>query len=153
MRNKLFDVVKLIHDNLEQDTAIEYLDIFMKYLANTDNKITKTDAVKAIKTIFPKRGDDMIQGWAKEFVEEGMEEGIEKGMKRGIERGMLSDAREMVLEALDIRFSNDIPEDVQKTINTLNNRLMLKKLHRSAIQSKDIDGFRKTIQELIPEPM
>ena len=32
----------------------------------------------------------------------------------GIEKGMLSDAREMVLEALDIRFSSNVPGDIQK---------------------------------------
>jgi len=32
----------------------------------------------------------------------------------GIEKGMLSEAREMVLEALDIRFSSNVPGDVQK---------------------------------------
>ena len=145
MRKKLFEVIKLLHDRLEQDAAIEYVDIFMKYLANTDNKVTKTDAVKAIETIFPHRGADMIKGWAKEYIEEGIEKGIEKGM--------LSDAREMVLEALDIRFSSNVPEDVHKKINTLNNRILLKKLLGSVIQSKDIDGFRKIIQELTPEQM
>jgi len=64
----------------------------------------------------------------------------------GREEGMLADAREMVLEALDIKF-NKVPEDINDAIRRLNNRLMLKKLLRSAIQSKDIQGFRKTIQE------
>ena len=139
MREKLFEVIKLLHDFLEQDAAIEYVDIFMKYLANTDNKVTKNDAVKAIKTIFPDRGADMLKGWAKEYVEEG------------IEKGMLSEAREMVLEALGIRFSNNIPGDVYKKISTLNNRVLLKKLLSSAILSKDIDGFRETIQKLTLE--
>jgi len=69
----------------------------------------------------------------------------------GIEKGMLSDAREMVLEALDTKFSNNVPADVHAQIQALNNRLLLKRLLRSAIQSKDIDGFRKSIQELISE--
>ena len=123
----------------------------MKYLANTDNQIRKTDAVKAIETIFPERGADMVKGWAKEYVEKGIEKGIEQGIEKGIEKGMLSDAREMVLEALDIRFSSNVPGDIHKKINALNNRLLLKKLHRSAIQSKDIDGFRRIIQEIPPE--
>jgi len=126
---------------LEQDAAVEYVDIFMRYLANTDNKVTKIDAVKAIETIFPDRGADMIKGWAKEYVEEG------------IEKGMLSEAREMVLEALDIRFSSNVSRDVHKKINDLNNRILLKKLLGSAIQSKDIDGFRRIIQAIPPEQM
>ena len=79
--------------------------------------------------------------------------GIKTGIKTGREEGMLSEAREMVLEALDIKFSSHVPGDVQKKINAFNNRVLLKKLLRSAFQSKDIDGFRKIIQEIPPEQM
>jgi len=41
--------------------------------------------------------------------------------------------------------------DVHAQIQALNNRILLKKLHRSAIQSKDMDGFRKSIEELTKE--
>ncbi len=143
MREKLFEIVKLLHDFLDQDEASEYVDIFFKYLANTDNSITRTDAVEAVETIFKDRGVDMVKGWAKEYMEEGMEKGMEKGM--------LFEAREMVLEALDIKFSSNIPADVHAQIQALNNKILLKRLLRSAIQSKDIDGFRKSIQKLISE--
>ena len=73
------------------------------------------------------------------------------GREEGREEGMLFEAREMVLEALDTKFSNNIPADVHAQIQALNNRLLLKRLHRSAIQSKDIDGFRKSIEELTKE--
>ncbi|CCK78954.1 hypothetical protein [Desulfobacula toluolica] len=68
----------------------------------------------------------MVKGWAKEYVEEGM----------------LADAREMVLKALDTKFSNNVPEDIQKKITALNNRILLKDLLGYVIKSKDIDGFR-----------
>ncbi len=142
MREKLFEIVKLLHDFPDQEEAIEYVDIFFKYLANTDNSITRTDAIEAVETIFQGRGVDMVKGWAKEYVEEGRNEGRNEGM--------LFEDREMVLEALDIKFNN-VPADVHAQIQALNNRLLLKRLHRSAIQSKDIDGFRKSIQELISE--
>jgi len=147
MREKLFEIVNLLHEFLDQETAIEYVDIFYKYLANTDNIITKTDAVQAIETIFPGRGADMVKGWAKEYVEEG----IEKGMLQGMEKGMISEAREMVLEALDTKFSSNIPTDIHELIQALNNKILLKRLLRSAIQSRDIDGFRKSIQEITSE--
>ena len=44
----------------------------------------------------------MIKGWAKE------------GVKEGMQKGILSEAREMVLEALDIRFSSNVPGDIHK---------------------------------------
>ncbi len=139
MRERLFEMVKLLHDFLDQDKAIEYVDIFLKYLANADSNITRTDAVEAIETIFPGRGADMAKGWAQEYVEEG------------IEKGMLYDAREMLLEALDAKFPRELPADVHAKIQALNNRILLKKLHRSAIQSDSINGFKKTIEELTKE--
>ena len=141
MREKLFEIMKLLNDFLEQETAIEYIEIFMKYLANTDNQVTRTDAVKAVEAIFPERGADMVKGWAKEYVDQGMQQ------------GMLTEARQMVLEALDIKFSSNIPQDVFNTINIVNNRVLLKNLLGSAILSKDIEGFRKVLQEIPPEQM
>jgi len=75
------------------------------------------------------------------------------GMEKGLEKGLLTADKEMVLEVLDIKFSSNVPEDIHKKINALNNRILLKKLHRSAIQSKDLDGFRKILQEIPPEQM
>ncbi|MEA2061949.1 MAG: hypothetical protein U9P10_15920 [Thermodesulfobacteriota bacterium] len=66
----------------------------------------------------------------------------------GIEKGMLSEAREMVLEALDARFSKDVTEDVYKKVQALNNRILLKKLLRSAAQSENIESFKKFLQEI-----
>jgi len=74
--------------------------------------------------------------------------GIEKGMAEGMDKGQLFNAREMLLEALDARFSSNTPADIKKQIQALNNKIMLKRLHRSAIQSKDIEEFRKTLEEL-----
>jgi hypothetical protein len=68
-----------------------------------------------------------------------------------MDKGQLNEAREMVLEALDTKFSSNVPADIRQVIKDLNNRLMLKKLLRSTIQSKDIDDFRKTLEELTAE--
>ncbi len=52
--------------------------------------------------------------------------GIEKGRGEGVDIGQLNEAREMVLEALDIKFSNNVPSDIRKLIKDLNNRIMLR---------------------------
>jgi hypothetical protein len=73
------------------------------------------------------------------------------GIEKGRDEGMLYDAREMLLEALDAKFPSELPADVHAMIQALNNRILLKKLHRSAIQSESINGFKKTIEELTEE--
>jgi hypothetical protein len=73
------------------------------------------------------------------------------GIEKGLDIGQLNEAREMVLEALDTKFSSNVPADIRQVIKNLNNRLMLRKLHKSTIQSKDIDDFRKALEELTAE--
>jgi hypothetical protein len=77
--------------------------------------------------------------------------GIEKGLTEGMDKGKLLYAREMLLEALDEKFSNETPADIKQQIQALNNKIMLKKLHRSAIRSKDIEDFRKNLEEITAE--
>ena len=81
----------------------------------------------------------MARGWAQEYVDEG------------IEKGILLTTREMLIEALDINFNKNVPSDIQQKIQALNNRILLKKLLKPAFQSKDIEGFRKSIEELTKE--
>jgi len=84
-------------------------------------------------------------------IEKGMAEGMAEGMDRGVDIGQLLNAREMLLEALDEKFSTSTPADIKKQIQALNNKIMLKRLLRSTIQSKDIEEFRKTLEELTAE--
>ena len=81
----------------------------------------------------------------------GIEKGMAKGMDRGVDIGQLLNAREMLLEALDARFSASTPADIKKQIQALNNKIMLKRLLRSSIESKDIEEFRKTLEEITAE--
>ena len=83
----------------------------------------------------------MVRGWAKED--------IEKGIKKGIKKGMLLDAREMVLEALGFKFERLITPDIHEQIQRLENRQTLKRLHRAAILSPDLDSFRRDMREAV----
>ena len=73
------------------------------------------------------------------------------GIEKGRDEGMLFEAREMLLEALDEKFSKAITTDIHEQINALNNRILLKRLLRYAIQSKDIEDFRQSMKALASE--
>jgi hypothetical protein len=84
-------------------------------------------------------------------IEKGRLEGRSEGLDLGMDKGQLLNAREMLLEALDEKFSSDTPADIKKQIQALNNKIMLKRLHRSAIRSKDIEEFRQSMKDLASE--
>jgi len=142
MREKLFEVVKLLHDRLKENTAIEYLDIFMKYLANTDNEVTKADAVKAIETIFLDRGADMIKGWAKEYVEEGRREGKMEGKMEG----RREESKAMLLEAIKAKY-NYIREDIPQKVANIKSIEVIKSLLTKTYAIDSLDEFEKLIDE------
>jgi hypothetical protein len=73
------------------------------------------------------------------------------GIEKGQDIGELLYAREMLLEALDEKFSTSTPADIKKQIQALNNKIMLKRLLRSTIQSKDIEEFKKNLEEITAE--
>ena len=84
-------------------------------------------------------------------IEKGRLEGRSEGLDLGMDKGQLLNAREMLLEALDEKFSTNTPADIKKQIQALNNKIMLKRLLRSTFRSKDIEEFRQSMKDLASE--
>lgn len=95
-------------------------------------------------------------------IEKGLEQGILKGLKRGIEQGLeqgtvqgilqgeLQNARETVIEVLQIRFGQ-VPKLLVKTIKLFNDINLLKTLHRNAITIESVDTFENLLSDLLPD--
>ncbi|MCP4404581.1 MAG: hypothetical protein GY801_45675 [bacterium] len=77
-----------------------------------------------------------------------IEEGIEKGIERGIQRGILQNAKEDVIDALEIRFS-EIPQRLINAINDVREASILKVLHRKAIQAESLEAFERLVYEIL----
>ncbi|SLM33173.1 hypothetical protein MTBBW1_920004 [Desulfamplus magnetovallimortis] len=146
LRDKLVDVVKMMIEFMKHDTALEYLDIFMKYLGNSNNKLTRKDAENAIKTALPNGGAEMIKGWAKEFVEEGWKKGIQKGKQEGRQEGRQEQSREMLMEAIQAKY-NYLRDDIVTKINKINSAEINKSLLRTIFQTETLDDFDKLIDK------
>ena len=70
----------------------------------------------------------------------GMEQGLQRGLQQGLQQGLLEEGREMVLEALDERFG-EIPNEVTKAVNHIEDRNVLKSLLRYAIRCPSLEDF------------
>ncbi|WP_045217340.1 hypothetical protein [Desulfonatronovibrio magnus] len=144
---RLIDWLMILPEDLSQrftDNLVEYEeDKEVTYVTSAERHGIKKGRIEGIEI---GRG---------EGIEIGRGEGIEIGKIEGVEigkgEGMLSQAREMVLDALDTKFSSNIPSDIEERIKKMTSRMMLKQLLRSAIQSSDIDSFRKSIDKLTSE--
>jgi len=71
---------------------------------------------------------------------------IERGMEQGIEQGSRTNARESVIEVLEVRFS-EVPPELVAILNNISDLAVLKQLHREAIAINSIAEF----QQLLPQ--
>ncbi|MCD6507556.1 hypothetical protein J7M22_13150 [Candidatus Poribacteria bacterium] len=67
--------------------------------------------------------------------------------EEGLQQGMLEDAREMVLEALSVKFGV-LPLDLIQRIKSIQVREILKQLHRTAVIARDLDQFRRELEKV-----
>ena len=123
-------------------------------MSSGSSYVEKDDIIRALKEALEEKGDDNMSTLAEQWIEEGLQkglkkgkilglkEGVKKGLEKGVKAGKLQNAREMVLEAVASRFGK-APDDIVDEINAVNNRALLKLLHRQAIVCTDLNVFGK----------
>jgi len=94
-----------------------------------------------VRRLLERRRDIMIESPAYEIIRE---EGLREGIQRGLQQGMLEDAREMVLEALSVKFGV-LPIDLIEEIKGIQLREVLKQLLRAAMTVESLDQFREQL--------
>ncbi len=82
----------------------------------------------------------MIESAAYELIKK---EGFEEGLKQGL----LEEAREMVLEVLEERFGL-LPPSIVSKVKNIQQREVLKSLHRAAIRVKDLEEFKTLLKRI-----
>ena len=90
-----------------------------------------------VRRLLERRRDIMIESPAYEIIKE-------EGLREGIQQGMLEDAREMVLEALSVKFGV-LPIDLIEEIKGIQFREVLKQLLRAAMTVESLDQFREQL--------
>jgi len=68
-----------------------------------------------------------------------------KGLDRGLIQGLVQDARELVVEALEERFGS-VPVSVKRKVFAIEDREVLKALHREAIRARSLRAFQKKLE-------
>ncbi len=79
------------------------------------------------------------------FEKLAIEEGMRKGLQQGEQVGMLREARELVIDVLEEKF-RVIPEGFQDKLQEIQEREILRQLHRQAIHASSLEEFLKSMQ-------
>ncbi len=77
---------------------------------------------------------------------EAKQEGFQQGYQEGFQQGLLQGAREMLLVVLEVRFEV-VPPEVIEAVNRIEERSLLKRLHRQAIAIPSSEDFQQVLQQ------
>jgi hypothetical protein len=71
--------------------------------------------------------------------------GVDRGFHQGLIQGLVQDAQELVVEALEERFGS-VPVSVKRKVLAIEDREVLKVLHREAIRARSLRAFQKKLE-------
>ena len=94
----------------------------------------------------PKWLEQIFWEEVKEFEKELTVQYVTTGERIGIEKGALNNAREAVIEALEIHLEITAPTEIINAVNQISDSSKLKELHKKAIKSATLDEFVSYLQ-------
>lgn len=90
INDRLDETLALLLQLSEQETAMQYLRLFLRYLSQGSEQLSEAKLQQAVTALF-EEGEQLMPTLAQEWIEKGIEKGeaigLEKGIEKGIEKG------------------------------------------------------------------
>lgn len=128
---KLNEIVTIIKNAQEQST-IEFLGIFFRYISAASDKITEEDLRQIIRKAFPKWENKIMPTLARKWFEEGSQEGLKQGLQQGFWEGPIRP----VIQLLEKKFGKVNQKTVERIQKLSNNKLETLSLATSDFRKK-----------------
>ena len=141
LRELLPQLTQGLYESLGQRTALEYIEIFFKYLVNSTEIVDKKDYAKALDKL-PEGGDKIMTTLAEEWKQEGREEGEQIGA--------IKNSQEMLIAAFHNRFGIVKPKLTEK-IRKIQSKDTLHSLFNQIFVVDDKEEFNKLVDEALKE--
>ncbi|HEY85379.1 MAG TPA: Rpn family recombination-promoting nuclease/putative transposase [Chloroflexi bacterium] len=88
LRDRIIDILELLQDLEDQDTALGHLKTILQYLSAGTNKVTDDTLQKAIRQAIPE-GDALMKTLVEQWLEQGIQQGIQQGIRQEQRHGLL----------------------------------------------------------------
>jgi predicted transposase/invertase (TIGR01784 family) len=151
LRTQIPRFVSFLSDLMNQETGLEYLQTFLRYMTSASESITEIEVRQMVDSILSTRGSAIMatiaQKWLEQGIEKGREEGLEQGIEQGIEQGAQA-LRGSILAVLRVRFALS-DEDLAPVAHQLGRVTDLKELevlHLNALQAATLADFARRLQ-------
>jgi len=105
MKEKVFETARLFQEVANQETALEILEVLLRYVTQATGKFEEGDIRKIIGQTSIR--EDIMQTFIDKYINQGMEKGMQKGMKKGM--------KTIFLRQMEARFGG-IPKWLEEKI-------------------------------------
>jgi len=141
----LFELVEAFYRTLGSRSAIEYIEIFFRYIAKSSEKVSRQDFENALKKL-PHGGERVMNTLAEQWMQEGAQRVLKK-KDQWINEGELKARHELLAKTLNSRFDVVKPNIVQ-SINSLQEVEVLDYLFNMAFKASSIEEFETYLNEV-----
>jgi len=146
LRELLPQLTQGLYESLEQKTALEYIEIFFKYLTKATDAAGREDYAKALGKI-PEGGEQIMSTLAEEWKQEGREEILQEKDK-WVDEGRVSTLQNVILENLTERFDVVGPSLTDK-IKSIQSLEILNALFRKTNRVYSLEEFRELMDRAL----
>lgn len=143
-------LVRGLMESLEQRTALEYIDIFFRYLVKSSGYLDQEDYKKALE-ILPEGGEKIMETLADQWMEQGAqkerhraEEWIKQEKDKWERQAELKNAQETLTD-LAAEVYGPLPGMLQVKIKSIQSIENLRALTRKIIRTESLDEFTESV--------
>ena len=126
--SKLKEIFQLLQEKENEPGIRDILEIMVRYITSTNDRIPYDDLVVEIENRFHETGANIMPTIAEQFIE------------KGLQTGRQEKSREDILDILETRFSYVSPE-IKSRLDQIEDPDLLKQLLKSAVTVNSCDDF------------
>ena len=153
LRELLPQLSQGLSKSLGQRTALEYIEIFFKYLVKSTEHLGQEDYKEALEFL-PEGGEQIMETLADQWQEQGAqkerekaEEWIKQQKDKWVGEGKLEATQDMVIDIASEQFG-PLSANLESKIKTIQSVSTLKNLARQAVKLDNFDDFLHTVNRV-----
>jgi predicted transposase/invertase (TIGR01784 family) len=139
LSERLPNILRLFLELADGKTALEYLEVALRYLSAAAKDLTAEGMKLALDEAFKDDGGSIMGGFVEKWTEQGKQAGLQEGQQQGI--------RNSILDLLMLRF-DAAPLSVPTRLTQVNDIEMLRQLRREAATADSITAFEVYLETL-----
>jgi hypothetical protein len=148
LKDLLPQLTRGFYESLEEKTALEYIEIFFKYLLKSTEIVGQEDYKRALE-LLPEGGEKVMNTLAEQWIQEGRQEVLAKKdqwISEAKSEGELQKSRDLLLKNINARFGV-INQDLVNRIKSIQSIEIMDSLFDQSLRAESFEKFEEQVHK------